>query len=109
MKERARRGGWSRHQRGEGRIALAAAGNGQGVFYGVAHRLVHLAAVAKAHFDFGGVNVHVHPRGVNFQVQHVDRLAAPMQHVFIGGTGGVAQHLVTHVAAIHVGELLVST
>ena len=55
------------------------------------------------------VDVNVHPRGVNFQVQHVDRLAAPVQHVFIGGAGGVAQHLVTHAAAIHVGELLVST
>ena len=82
-------------------------GRGQRVFGGVAHGLVHFAAVTKAHFDLGGVHVHVHPRGVHVQVQRIDGLALAVQHVFIGAAGGVAEYLVAHKAAVHIAKLLV--
>ena len=70
-------------------------------------RLMHLAAVAKAHLDLGRVHVHVHALGGDFQVEHVHRLALAVQHVLVGGARGMLQHLVAHVAAVHVGVLLV--
>ena len=73
----------------------------------MAHGLVHFAAVAKAHFNLGGVNVHVHPRGVHGQVQGVDRLAVPMQHVFKGAAGRMGKHFVAHKTAVHITKLLV--
>ena len=82
---------------------------GQCVFDGVAHTLVHLAAVAKTHLDLGGVHVDVNPRWVHGQVQRVDRLAVAVQHVFVSTAGRVGQHLVAHKAAIHVTKLLVGT
>ena len=79
----------------------------QCVFGGVAHRLVYFAAVTKAHFDLGGVHVHVHPRRVHVQVQRIDGLALAVQHVFIGAAGGVGEHLVAHKAAVYIAKLLV--
>ena len=73
----------------------------------MAHGLVHFAAVTKAHFDLGGVHVHVHTRGVHVQVQRIDGLALAVQHVFIGAAGGVGEHLVAHKAAVHIAKLLV--
>ena len=32
-----------------------------------------------------------------------------MQHIFIGAASGVTQHTVTHIAAIHIGKLVVGT
>ena len=86
---------------------LRGAAGGQRVFHGVAHGLVHLAAVAKAHFDFGGVHVHVHAGGIDLHVQQPYGLAVAVQHVFIGAAGGVADDFVAHVAAIDPGVLLV--
>ena len=74
----------------------------------MANGLVHLAAVAKAHLDFGGVHVDVHARGVDADVERVDRLAVAVQHVFVGAARGVANHLVAHVAAVDVGVLPVA-
>ena len=73
----------------------------------MAHCLVHLAAVAKAHFDLGRVHVHVYPRRVDVDVQRIHRLALAVQHVFVGAAGGVGHHLVAHEAAVDVAILLV--
>ncbi len=73
----------------------------------MAHGLVHLAAVAKAHFDLGGVHVHVHAGGVDLDIQRVDGLLVAVQHVFIRGAGGVGEHLVAHKAAVDVAVLVV--
>jgi len=88
-------------------LAPADARRGQCVLDGVAHRLVHLAPVAKAHLDLGRVHVDVDARGVDLQVQHVHRLALAVQHVFVGAAHRVRQHLVAHEAAVDVEELLV--
>ena len=74
----------------------------------MANGLVHLAAVAKAHLDFGGVHVDVHARRVDADVERVDRLAVAVQHVFISAARGVANDLVAHVAAVDVGVLPVA-
>ena len=81
---------------------------GQGLVDGVANGLVHLAAVAKAHLDFGGVHVDVHARGVDADVERVDRLAVAVQDVFVGAARGVSNDLVAHVAAVDVGVLPVA-
>ena len=73
----------------------------------MAHGLVHLAAVAKAHLDLGRVHVDIDPRRIHTDVQHVHRLALAVQHVLVGGARGVGDDLVAHEAAVDVGELLV--
>ena len=73
----------------------------------VADGMVDFAAVAKTHFDFGRVHVHIHPGGLHRQVQRVDRLPLAVQHVFKGAAGRVAEHLVADKAAVHIGKLLV--
>ena len=69
--------------------------------------LVHLAAVAEAHFDLGRVHVDVDPRRVDLEIQRIHRLALAVQHVLVGAARGVGEHLVAHEAAVDVGELLV--
>ena len=45
--------------------SAASAWQSQRFFGSVAHCLVDFAAVPKAHFDFGGVHVHIHARWVH--------------------------------------------
>ena len=73
------------------------------------HRLVGFSAVTKTYFDFGGMHIHIHPGGVDIKVQRIHRLALAVQHIFIGAASGVTQHTVTHIAAIHIGKLVVGT
>ena len=80
---------------------------GQRILHRVMHGLVHFAAVSEAHFDFGRMHIDIHPRRVDANEQRIDRLALAMQHVFVGATGAVGQHLVAHEAAIDVGKLLI--
>jgi hypothetical protein len=75
----------------------------------MAHALMDFAAVAKAHLNLGGVHIHVDPGRIHGQVQRIDGLTVPVQHVFIGASGCVAEHLVAHKAAVHVTELLVGS
>ena len=79
----------------------------QRVFGCVAHGLVHFAAVPKAHFNLGWMHVHVDAGRVHLDIQRVDRLAVAVQHVFIRAAGGVGEHLVAHIATVHIGKLLV--
>jgi hypothetical protein len=90
------------------RHGVPGARRGQRVLDGVAHRLVHLAAIAKAHLDLGRVHVHVDTRRIDLQVQRIDRLALAVQHVFVGAAHRVREHLVAHEAAVDVEELLVA-
>ena len=112
-------GGW----RGLGLLRLAAfrlragregslgergrAWRGQRIVYGVAHGLVDFTAVAKAHFDLGGVYVDVDASRVDLDVQGVHRLLVAVQHVLVGAARCMGQHLVAHEAAVDVAELLV--
>ena len=73
----------------------------------MAHRLMHFAAVAKAHFDLGRVHIHIDARRVHLHIQHIHRLAMTVQHVFVSAAGRVRQHFVAHKAAVDIGELLV--
>ena len=83
------------------------AGCGQGILNGVAHGLMHFAAFAKAHFDLGGVYVHIHARWVDLDVQRVNGLFVAVKNVFISSACGMCQYLVAHKAAIDVAELMV--
>ena len=73
----------------------------------MAHGLVHLSAVPKAHFNFGGVHIHIHPGWVHVQVERIHRLALPVQHVFVGAACRMREHFVAHKAAVHITKLLV--
>ncbi len=88
---------------------LRGARRSQRLLQRMAHGLMHFAAIAKAHFDFGGVHVHVHAHGVHFKVQHIHRLAVAVQHVFIRHARRMRNDLVAHIAAIDVGVLLVGS
>ena len=73
----------------------------------MAHGLVYLAAVAKAHFNLGRVNVDIDPGRINLQIQGVNRLLLAVQHIFISAACGVRQHLVAHKAAIDIAKLVI--
>ena len=73
----------------------------------MAHRLVDFATIAKAHFYFCGMHIHIHPRRVHVQVERIDRLTLSMQHVLVGAARCVGEHFVSHKAAIHIAKLLV--
>ena len=73
----------------------------------MAHRLVHFAAVAKADLDLGRVHVDVDPRRIDLDIQRIDRLTVAVQHVLVGTASRMREHLVAHVAAIDVGELVI--
>ena len=55
------------------------------------------------------MHIHIHPRRVDGQVQGIHRLALPVQHIFISAFGRMTQHAVTHIAAVHIGKLVVGT
>ena len=80
---------------------------GQRILDRVAHRLVHLAPVAKAHLDLGRMHVDVDPGRIDLDEQRVAGLALAVQHVLVGAARGMADHLVAHEAAIDIGELAV--
>ena len=80
----------------------------QRVFDRMQDRLMHFTAVAKAHFDFGGVHVDIDPGWIDLHVQHVDGLLVPMQHVLKAAARRMGDHLVAHIAAIDVRKLLVA-
>ena len=74
----------------------------------MAQRLVHLAAVAEAHLDLGGVHVHVDALGRHLQEQRVGGLAVAVQHVVVGAAHAVGEQAVAHVAAVDVEVLHVA-
>ena len=71
------------------------------------HRLVHLARIAEPHFHLARVHVDIHAPRVDFQEQHVDRLARAVQHVFEGAAHAVRHAAVAHGAAVDIRVLLV--
>ena len=79
----------------------------QGVLHRMPHRLMHLTAIPKAHLDFGGVHVDIHPCRFDFHIQHIHRLAVAVQHVFVGGSSRVGDDFVADEALVDVGKLLV--
>ena len=101
----------ARYAGGQGRIAGArqqrGAGGRQRIFHGVFDGLVHFTAVAKAHFDLGGVHIHIHPGRVHLDVQRIDRLFLAVQHVFVSTFGRMGEDFVAHKAAVDVAVLLV--
>ena len=72
------------------------------------HGLMHLAPVAEPYLDLGGMDVDVDPRRVDFQVQRIDRLALPVQHILVRAARRVRQHLVAHETPVDVEKLLVA-
>ena len=66
----------------------------------VKHELVHGARIAEAHLALGRMHVDIDARRIEFEEQHVGRLAVVMQHVLVGLAQRVRQHLVAHEAAV---------
>ena len=96
---RGRAGGCRRH---DGFTAgLGGAGVAERAFDRVVHKLVHRARFAEAHFDFGGVHVHIDGARVDLQEQHIGRMPAAVQDVAVGLADGVGDELVANEAAIH--------
>ena len=79
----------------------------QRLLQGAIHEVVHQAAIAQAHFVLGRVHVHVHPQRIQFQEQHVGRLAAMEQHVLVGQLHRMGDAAVAYRAAVDVQVLLV--
>ena len=66
------------------------------------------ARIAKAHFGLGRVHVDVDTGRIEFEKQHVGRLATAVQDVGISCARSVGEHLVAHEAAIDVEILFVA-
>ena len=64
------------------------------------HELVYAARIAEAHFDLGRVHIRIHQRRVEFQEQHVGRMAVVMQHVVVGLAHCMRENLVAHETAV---------
>ena len=50
------------------------------------HKLMNGSAIAKPNFDFCRVDIHVDQCWVEFQLQHIGRVAVAMQHILVGRT-----------------------
>ena len=98
---RRRRDGLARRARARARRGGERGGDG------LAHRLVHLARIAKAHLDLGRMDVDVDALGRDGDEEQVRRLAAAVQDVVVGGAHRVRDQLVAHVAAVDVDVLQV--
>ena len=70
---------------------------------------MHFSTVAEPYFNFGGVNIDIHTRGVHLQIQHIHRLSVTMKHIFIGTARAMRDDFVSHKAAVHISKLLVRT
>ena len=81
---------------------------GQGALQGVEDELVDATCIAEAHFGLGRVHVDVDAGGVEFEKQHIGRVARAVQDVGPGLARGVGQQLVAHEAAIDEEILLVA-
>ena len=68
---------------------------------------MHLAPIAKTHFDLGRMHVDIHPRRLNLNVQHIHRLAVAVQHVFVGRSRCMGDDFVADEALVDIGKLLV--
>jgi hypothetical protein len=82
---------------------------GQGALQGVEDELVDAARIAKAHFGLGRVHIHVDAGRVEFEEQHIGRVARAVQDVGPGLARGVGQQLVAHEAAIDEEILFVAS
>ena len=68
---------------------------------------MYRAAVAKTHFGFRRVNVHIDTAGRHIKEQHIRRVTLMVQHIGVGGANGVADHLVAHITLVHIRILRV--
>ena len=50
---------------------------------------MHAARFAETHFDLGRVNIDVDSRGVEFEEQHIGRMAVAVQDIGVGLPDGV--------------------
>ncbi len=80
---------------------------GQGLLDGAAHALVDVAAVPKAHLNFGGVDVDIDPRRLDLHEQDIGRLALSVQHIVIGTAHGVLNDFVAHITPVDIRKLLI--
>ena len=69
--------------------------------------VMHHARLAEPHFHLGRMGVDVDPRRVQFQIEHIDRMPAVIQHVLIGLPNRDADQFVPHQSAIDVEKLMI--
>ena len=67
---------------------------------GSKQKVMHLAAFTKAHLVFGGMHIHIHAFGIQFQIQNKRSMAAVVHHVLIGLAHGMIHHAIFHAAPI---------
>lgn len=53
------------------------------------NKIVNQAPIAETHFVLGGVNIHVHVRGINLQIQHERRVTVVVKHIPISLAHGM--------------------
>ena len=51
--------------------------------HGMIQKLMYRPAVAKPHFDFSWMNIHIHRRRIQRQKQNISRMPRVMQHILI--------------------------
>ena len=72
------------------------------------HEPAHVGFAMKLHLAFGGMNVHVHCRGINFQKQTADRVTAFHQRGVIAFEQREVDAAIFDRAAIHEKVLIIA-
>ena len=65
------------------------------------YELVYRARIAKPHFGFGGMDVHVDRSGIDLEIQHVRRMPLMVQDIFVSLSDRVCKQAIAHVTTVH--------
>ena len=71
------------------------------------HKIVYQPAFTKAHLMFGRMDIDVYQRRIKLQIEHIGRMTAVKEHILIGLTYRMGNHLVTDDTAIDKEILLI--
>ena len=69
---------------------------------GAKQEIMHCPALAKTYFMLARMSVDINSRWLDFEEQHIGRMATVKQHILIGLANRMGDDLITHDAAIDV-------
>ena len=68
---------------------------------------MHAPAFSKTHFLLTRMDIDIHQRRINLQIEQVGRKAAMKEHIPVSMSGSVREGFVTHVTAINIKILAI--
>ena len=80
----------------------------QGITHGLGHNFTNFIFPVKLHFPLGGMNIHVHRRGVNLEKETADRITPLHQGGVVTFNQRVINAAIFHGAAVNEYKLTVT-